>query len=236
MKKTVCIATYNGESYIEKQLQSVITQLSNGDELIISDDSSNDNTLKIARKSGFNNLIVLEGNSFYSPVLNFENALKYATGDIVFLSDQDDIWVDNKILIMSKYLRFYDLVVSDAVIINEYDKIISPSFYKIRNSGSGFIKNLYKNTYTGCCMAFNRKILVKALPFPSKIHMHDWWLGMVAEMYGTTYFCNEKLVRYRRHSSNASPNCGKSIYSTLDMIKFRYKMIKALSERYTFNK
>ena len=132
---------------------------------------------------------------------------------------------------MKEYLEKYDLVVCDAVLIDDKGSIIKDSFYKLRNSGPGFLKNLFKNTYLGCCMAFNRKILEKSLPFPPAIPMHDMWLGMIAELFGTTYFCNEKLTYYRRHASNASPTGGKSHYSTYKKIIFRYHLIYQLAKR-----
>lgn len=234
MKKSVCIATFNGEKYIEQQILSIIKQLSDDDELIISDDSSSDNTLQIVKSIRFKNIKIYEANTFKSPILNFENALKNATGDIIVLSDQDDIWEDNKIEVMLEYLKKYDLVISDAIIINDNSEVINPSFYELRKSGPGLFKNFYKNTYLGCCMAFNRKILDKALPFPPDIPMHDIWLGLVAEIYGNVCFCNEKLIRYRRHSGNASTTGFKSTNSIMDIFLLRKNLFVALFKRYYF--
>jgi len=117
-------------------------------------------------------------------------------------------------------------------LIDNNELITEESFYKLMNSGPGFLKNLYKNTYLGCCMAFNRKILEKSLPFPVGIPMHDIWLGMIAELFGTAYFCKEKLVRHRRHASNASTTSKKSRYSLYDKLKFRYKLLYKLTNRY----
>ncbi len=225
---SVCIATYNGEKYIEEQLISILNQISEDDEVIISDDSSSDLTLEKIRAINDKRIKIYENNKFRSPIFNFENALMKAKNDLIFLSDQDDIWEENKIKIMKKQLQNYDLVVSDCIVVDENLQVLENSFFYLRNSGKGIIKNLYKNTYLGCCMAFNRKILEKALPFPKNIPMHDIWLGIIGESFGKTIFINDKLTRYRRHNNNASPTAEKSNYSIKKRVDFRLNVIKSL--------
>lgn len=233
---SVCIASYNGEKFIANQLESILSQELPVNEIIISDDSSTDRTVEIIKSYKDSRIRLLENNDFKSPIFNMENALKLAAGTVIFLSDQDDIWLPGKVRVISKLLKRYDLVTSDASLIDAGGCVVEESFFKLRNSGAGFVKNIYRNTYLGCCMAFNRSILEKSLPFPDDIPMHDMWLGIIAEIYGNTYFCNEKLVYYRRHSSNASPAGGKSCYTALEMIGFRYKLLKALAKRYLLDK
>lgn len=229
---SVCIATYNGERFIEEQLLSIIKQIPFDSEIIIVDDCSSDNTTIIIEDISDDRIKIFKNQSRQGPVKTFERAIRLTRGDYIFLSDQDDVWAHSKIRLMRECLKHYDLVVSDAVLIDGKGSIINDSFYKLRNSGPGFLKNLYKNTYLGCCMAFNRKILEKSLPFPAAVPMHDMWLGMIAELFGTTYFCNEKLVYYRRHASNASPTGEKSYYSMYQKLKFRYNLLHALVNRY----
>jgi|SaaInlStandDraft_4_1057021.scaffolds.fasta_scaffold00656_5 glycosyltransferase involved in cell wall biosynthesis len=229
---SICIATYNGEKYIKEQLDSILSQISKEDEIIISDDSSIDNTIEIIKSYNDHRIILYENQKFRSPIFNFENALNKANGEIIILSDQDDIWKDNKIEMIKKYINHYDLVLSDAYIIDEYGNILEESFYKFNGSSSGFTKNIVKNSYLGCTMAFNKKILEKSLPFPKDIPMHDWWIGLIGEIYGKTYFIEDKLISYRRHGNNASPTGEKSIYSLKEKIMFRIKIIKNLIRRY----
>ncbi len=232
MNISVCMATYNGEKYIRKQIESILIQLNADDELIISDDSSTDDTVEIIKSIGDNRIILFEKQQFKSPIFNFENALKYAQGEIIVLADQDDIWKENKIETIKKYMQDYDVVISDADIIDEHGKILQDSFYKLNGSKSGFAKNIVKNSYIGCAMAFNKKILDKSLPFPRDIPLHDWWIGLIGEMYGKTYFIEDKLISYRRHENNASPTGEKSKYSTLRKISFRISLMKNLILRY----
>lgn len=205
---SVCMPTFNGEKFIRQQLDSILNQSVSIDELIISDDSSTDSTIEIIKSYRDKRIRLIENQKFRSPVFNLENALKQAKGDTLFLSDQDDIWYPDKVKIMFQYLENYNLVVSDCKLIDKDNNTIEPSFYKLIHSGSGFFKNFRKNTYLGCCMAFDRTVLEYALPFPKRIAIHDHWIGLNAELFSSVYFCKEKLVGYRKHENNQTPFTG----------------------------
>ena len=202
MRISVCIPTYNGEKYIQKQLDSILAQLGDGDEVVISDDSSSDSTIEIIKAYQDSRIQLIEGCGFRNPIFNLENALKKAKGDYIFLSDQDDFWLAGKVNITLEKLEQYDIVVCNGHIVDEDEKIIHPSYFEWKGSGAGFIKNLKKNSYLGCSLAFNQKILDFMLPFPKRIAMHDIWIGMVGEWIGKPCFIEEPLFLYRRHDSN----------------------------------
>ena len=225
---SVCMALYNGSEYVEEQLKSILIQLSDADEIIISDDGSTDDSLKIVQGLNDHRIRLIENKNTNNLILNFENALRHACGKYLFLTDQDDIWEPHKINVMMKYLKDYDLVVSDCSVINRNGNIINDSYFKLRGSGKGLLKNLIKNRYVGCCMAFNRFVLDRSLPFPKTIPMHDWWIGMVAEMFGKTFFCGKALVKYRRHDKNTSPFIDHNQYGFLEKIGFRMNLCWAL--------
>jgi len=227
-KISVCMATYNGEKYIYKQVSSILNQLSATDELIISDDKSNDQTISILESFQDDRIKIFTNIKSKGPIGNFENALSKASGKIVFLADQDDIWLDNKIQTHKELHSKYDLVISDAKVVDESGQLIYDSFFEQRGSRSGLINNLIKNSYIGCCMSFNQKILNYALPFPTYIHMHDWWIGLIGELKGNTVFCNNKLMNYVRHQNNASPTLSKSGYSGLKRMKNRLQLLYGL--------
>lgn len=230
---SVCLASYNGEKYISQQLESILVQLSSFDEIVVSDDSSTDRTVEIIKSFNDSRIKLLENNNFKSPIFNFENALKHVAGDYIFLSDQDDIWIPNKINIMMKYLLDFDLVVSDATLIDADGHVIRESFYDKYRSGVGVIKNIYSNTYLGCTMALNKKLLEIALPFPLDIPMHDMWLGLIAECFGKTKFIDNKLIYYRRHTETITTGKHASISK---MLYWRYSLIKNLFLRYLSQK
>ncbi len=225
---SICIATYNGERFIKEQLDSILPQLSEEDEVIISDDSSTDRTVEIINSFHSKQITLLEGGLFHSPTFNFEHALKHTNHEVIFLSDQDDIWEKDKVQKMLQHLQTYDLVISDATIIDANGDPTGDTFYNINNSVPGLINNLIKNSYIGCTMAFNRKVLVKVLPFPKSTPMHDWWIGLVAECFGKVYFMQEPLTLYRRHETNASASAEKSPYSLGKKLSMRFTLLANL--------
>lgn len=226
-KISVCIATYNGEKFIKKQLESILNQSIEVDEIIISDDNSSDSTLQIIKELNSPKIKVIK-NLKSGIINNFENSLKESIGDYIFLADQDDIWSLNKVEKTMKNLESNDLVVHNAEIINSQDEIISKkTFFEIRNSKKGILKNLYKNSYIGCCMAFNRKILEKSLPFPKNIPMHDSWIGLIGEIYGKVYFNNEALFYYRRHEKNVT-ELNNSKNGKAKQFQMRWNLLKNL--------
>ena len=196
--------------------------------MIISDDGSIDKTLEIIGTYCLQNknIKILNGPQL-GLVKNFENAIKNASGDIIFLSDQDDVWMENKVSIMIDTFEKNncDMVVHDAVVIDNNENVVIPSFYRLRNSQSGLCKNLYKNSYIGCCMAFRREVFDLSYPFASNLPMHDWWLGLVADLKFKSVFIDDKLIKYRRHGNNVS-NMHRFPVSV--MIKNRVILLKEL--------
>jgi len=226
MRVSVCMATYNGKEYIFNQIKSILDQLSTDDEVIISDDHSTDSTIDILKSFNDARIKIFTNEHKKGPVGNFENALSKASGDIIFLADQDDEWFSNKIEThLSLHQKYYDLVISDAIVTDEDGNVIFDSFFEGRGSKSGILNTLIKNSYIGCCMSFNKKILDYALPFPTYIHMHDWWIGLIAEVKGKVFFCDKKLMNYVRHNNNASPTLEKSGYSVFKRIKNRIQLV-----------
>lgn len=226
---SVCIATYNGEKYIKEQLESILPQLSPHDEVIVSDDGSIDNTINIIHSLADKRIRIIAGPKLNSPTFNFENAIKEAKGDYLFLADQDDIWKVDKISTCLRWLQFYDCIVSDAEVTSEDLSLIAPSLYQLLGIKKGRIYNaLCKNGYTGCCMAFNRKVKEAILPFPNDIAMHDIWIGNVAAFRYKIKFIDDKLIYFRRHDSANSCNGKGSRYSLAKRIAFRWSTIKNL--------
>jgi glycosyltransferase involved in cell wall biosynthesis len=234
---SVCIAVYNGSQYIEEQVYSILFQLSNTDELIISDDGSNDGTDFIINAIQDERIFYVKNTGVKGYTGNFENALNFAKGDHVFLSDQDDVWHSNKVALMLKSLESHDLVISDARVVNEELKLIHHSYFKLRSTKFSFINSLIRCRYLGCCYAFNRQVLNKAMPFPNnhKLLPHDLWLALISEFFFKVDYLKVPLIDYRRHSENASTGGDKSENSILFKIKFRLyaslNILKVIYER-----
>lgn len=226
---SVCIATYNGEKYIKRQMLSILNQLDTEDEVIVSDDGSTDHTVSILSNLNDKRIKIVEGPHMHSPTKNFENALSYAKGEYIFLSDQDDEWMLNKVEICMNYLTSNYCVISDCRVVDGVGNVLRESFFKINHTRKGELYNLLiKNGYLGCCMAFRREVLNKALPFPSKTPMHDIWIGNVAAYKYNTVFIPNKLINYCRHGNNSSSAAETSHFSIRKKMMIRWDIIKAL--------
>lgn len=232
IKISVCLATHNGEKYLRDQIESILPQLNDHDELIISDDGSTDTTISIINSYRDKRLKFYGCQSENNPIKNFENALTHSSGDIIFLSDQDDLWVPNKIEMMVQALNKFDLVLSDCFVVDENLQPLHTSLFDINKTCLGLWKNLWKNSYTGCCMAFKREILDKALPFPEGIPMHDQWIGLVGELFFQPTIIDSKLILYRRHSKNTTKTGDRSHYGIVSKLRFRFNLIKNLIRLY----
>lgn len=224
---SVCIATYNGARYIGEQLASILKQLSAEDEVVVSDDGSTDGTIDIVRSLNDRRIRIVDGPRRHSPTLNFEWALRNAKGEYVFLADQDDVWLEGKVRRCVEELQKCDCVVSDARVTDSCLNTTSESLFQLMHVRRGRLSNLlWRNGYTGCCMAFKREVLSKALPFPTDIPMHDIWIGNVAAFCGRLRFIDDRLLLFRRHDATASCNGKGSNYSLWQKLSFRLHTLK----------
>lgn len=236
---SVCMATYNGERFIQQQIGSILSQLSDYDELVISDDSSSDETVSLIKEFDDHRIRLFEDQQFKSASRNFEFALGKCVGNFIFLADQDDIWLDGKLEIMLSGLQKNDLVVSDCQILNSDNSLHSDTFFHLYKSGKGVIKNCIKNTFLGNCMAFRKEVLSKALPMPEKVHSmpnldHGMWIGIVTNLFYEVSFLPHVLLHYRRHDTNVSPTEVSAIspYTMQVIIASRVYLLCSLVKRY----
>ncbi len=218
---SVCMATYNGEKYILEQVNSILIQLGNEDELVISDDGSTDNTLLLIRSVNDPRIKIFHNTGIHGYTHNFENALKNASGNFIFFSDQDDVWLPNKVETMLPYLETDNFVITDAFLTNDaleqMGKLSNWRKYK-----KGYFRNLYKSIYAGCTCAFTKNIKEYALPFPPTVQIqHDTWIGLLCELKYNVVYIDEPLILFRRHSTNTSGAGSKSSKSPFFMLKYR---------------
>lgn len=230
---SVAVATYNGGKYIREQMDSILRNLTPRDEIVVSDDGSSDDTLSLlkAYQNGEIPVKILKGPG-KGIKQNIGMALKNCRGQYIFLADQDDVWTDNKVCEVMKYLgqNGCRLVCHDAQVMNEdLTETRMPSFFSYRGSKPGFLNNLLKNRYMGCCMAFEKSLLLYVLPIPEKIEMHDQWIGIINDMRGgNSVFIGKQLLLYRRHDANVSDF---SHGTFLQMLDRRLRLLRALSRQ-----
>lgn len=232
MKVTVCMATYNGAQYIRQQLDSILNQLALTDEVIISDDGSTDKTIEIIQQYADPRIRLLHSGGG-NLVRNFENALKHATGEVIFLSDQDDIWFPDKVEKSLNALRDCGLVLSNAAMFR--DNIEENTlFFDKRGRKTGLISNLWKVKFLGATLAFRKSVLEQAIPFPEGLAMHDIWIGLIAEATSSTCYLDEPLIYYRRHAQTASTAGTKSNNSLYTKVHIRLHLLMNLCKRVLF--
>lgn len=234
---SVCMATYNGEKYICEQVDSILAQLGGEDELIVSDDGSSDATLSILRSYGDPRIRLSHNTLRHGVNGNFENALRQARGDYIFLADQDDVWLPGKVSACIEALQAADLVVHDCIVTDSELRTVHESFFALRGSRPGFWRNWFRNSYVGCCMAFRREILDRVLPIPARMSaLHDCWIGLLAEAAGRTEFLPFAGIRFRRHERNTSPTASESKFSLSSRIGGRIGLLRLVSKRILLKK
>lgn len=222
------MATKNGATFLQEQVDSILPQLRPEDEIVISDDCSGDDTLNVIRTIHDPRIRLLQCDSEMGIARNFEISINASRGDYIFLADQDDVWLPDKVKMMKYALQQYDLVMSDCHLVDDRLNILQRSFYRINRSGQGFLRNLFRNSYMGCCMAFTKRLKERVLPFPPDIPMHDFWIGLVAELHFRVHFMPDVLVLHRRHGGNASTSGGLSRHPIRHRFMQRCRMLKNL--------
>lgn len=216
MKISVALCTYNGEKFLHQQIDSILNQTIQVDEIIICDDGSQDQTKKILfeYQKQFPEIFKIYINEKnLRSVKNFEKAISLCTGDIIFLSDQDDSWAQNKVEIYLDYFKQnpnIDVICSNGFIIDEnsnnlekYTVWDAPQLLAKNNQEIDYFKvfNTVGNFATGAAMAIRKSFVDKILPFPTieGLH-HDEWIAVISAEQQKFAFLNEKLFSYRTHS------------------------------------
>jgi len=228
-KVSVCMATYNGEKFLRRQLESILIQLDACDEVIIVDDASTDSTAGIVSSFKDHRIILMRHGKNQGVVASFEQALRSATGDVLFLSDQDDVWASNRVSrtvdAFTKNSKL-DLIVSNIALINEDGNgIVTDHRLNRWPFDARLIPNLIANRFQGSAMAFRSTLLQEILPFPkNKTFLHDAWIGArCAWTRRCAGYIPEPLLFYRRHAGNVSGRL-----SILRMVRKRIELLLAL--------
>ena len=229
---SVCMASFNGSKYIEQQLESILLQIEHSDEVVIVDDASKDETVAIIRGFKDPRIKIFENDTNLGVIAAFERSMSLAQGHIIFLSDQDDIWLPNKV---KKIMQVFGqnpevtLCLSDARIVDASGKVKDQTYFELRGAFKhSVVSNIIKNRFLGCSIAFKKSLNKNILPFPREIPAHDMWIGLINEVYGKSTFINEPLFQYRRHSENVSSMTRENF---LKMLRWRIILIYQLSCR-----
>lgn len=236
---SVAMATYNGAAFLKEQLDSIYAQTYKNIEVIVCDDCSHDDTVKILQeyqeKFGLKYCI---NDTRLGFVKNFEKAIRQCKGDFIALCDQDDIWLPEKIEVLLSLINGKQLICSDLILMNSDKDITDYSLYNhtcLQFYNENQFKYLvHSNFVVGCTALFTKELKKHILPFPQDIPYHDWWIALVAAAKGGIVFCPKPLVQYRYHGNNNSQTGKKMlVISIFDKIK---EVNKKLNSNYYVEK
>ena len=235
---SVCMATYNGGRYLREQVDSILSQLSQDDELIVSDDGSTDNTIQILKDYNDSRIKIFHNSVRHGVNANFENALRHAKGDYIFFSDQDDIWLPGKVNACISFLSDNcDCVFHDAAIIDKNGSTVRKSFYEGRIPSGAFLPNFIKTSYMGCRMAINRRCLKYVLPYPKNLKcFQEGWIASMIALKSEVKFIPFLGILYRRHGNNVSNTNERSPYTLSQKISIRWNLLWNVFKRLIFKK
>jgi glycosyltransferase involved in cell wall biosynthesis len=253
-KVSIAIATYNGAKYLADQLDSIYTQTFSNLEVVVSDDGSKDNTVAILEKYRNKYGLIYHVNENNLKVAkNFEKAISLCSAPYIALSDQDDVWLPEKIEksllklveLESKYGQNTPLLVfTDLVVTNDHLQTIYPSLWnhlRVKPKNATFNRLLVENVVTGCTILMNRALAKLAFPAPDHILMHDIWLGLVAACFGHIDYITEPTILYRQHAGNivgaTYPSVWEKIQNVVSKINNRERFFsKELDQAVCFEK
>ncbi len=203
---SIAMATFNGAGYVQAQLDSFRAQSRQPDELVVCDDGSSDATLEILhrfRQQAAFPTVIHSNPTTLGYIRNFERALSLCSGDIIFLSDQDDVWFDGKLAAMSAILESdanLQVLVADMVLTDEQ---LRPTRYT--QLGNIIDIGMPETSFVaGCATALKRGWLDVVVPIPALIGAHDVWIHRLADAMGVRGVLHQPQQFYRRHRDNAS--------------------------------
>jgi glycosyltransferase involved in cell wall biosynthesis len=219
---SVCMATFNGAKYIESQLNSILSQISHEDEIIITDDNSTDETCRIIENYNDNRIKIFKNEIRLGHVQNFAKAISLASGEFIALSDQDDIWVESrleKMLGILKNSRPFSLVIGDFREINDAGEYVD-TLAKLGELMPKMWQQLLKifmgkAKYFGCTFIFRSNLKKFILPIPLNIEAHDIWISMNACIHGQIFHCEDVTLLRRIHGGNLTPTRRRSLYKII---------------------
>jgi glycosyltransferase involved in cell wall biosynthesis len=227
------VAAYNGERYITAQLRSILTQLGDNDEVIVVDDASRDGTKDQVLSLQDSRIQLIEHTTNRGVACTFEDAIHAASGKILFLSDQDDLWSPRKVAVMLAAFHSQPnvtLIATDVSLIDSDGSLLAESYFAPRGSfRAGFWANVVRNRFGGCTLAFRSEVIGDFLPLPRKYDvLHDVWIGVRNSLSGhQTLYIPQPLVLNRRHGTTAT---GKKTLTLRHRIRIRSHLLLAQAE------
>jgi glycosyltransferase involved in cell wall biosynthesis len=244
MTVSVCMATYQGERYVERQLRSILEQLGATDEVIVVDDCSTDRTVELIENLNDPRIVIHRNPANRREVYSFGRAIEIASGGIVFLADQDDVWLPGRVQLMIARLRESGaaLITSNFEWMDACERPLDVAFDGVSSAASAChfrnIADIFigKTNYFGCAMAFRRELIPVITPIPPYVESHDLWIALAANQLGSNLHIDDKTLRKRRHGNNTTSTVSnRSVFLKLrSRLIFVRSMIELSARRRQF--
>lgn len=219
------MAAYNGERYLGDQIASILDELEPQDELVVVDDASRDGTPALLRALEDPRVRVHARDDNRGYVRTFEEAISLATGDIILLSDQDDVWVPGRRALFVAALNDAAVAASNLELLGSGDPLPHPLTrrpWRLRADQSTHgVRNALRilggvAPYYGCAMGFRRDVVARIVPFPAYLtESHDLWIALFGNAHRTIRHIEPATIQRRIHDANASPSRPRGIGAVL---------------------
>ena len=241
-KIDILMATYNGEKYLVEQLDSIINQTYHNWNLLIRDDNSTDKTLEIIQnyhKKDKRIKILKDNKGNLGIVRNFEELLKSSESEFIMFSDQDDIWVENK---LDMYLKMIEkiknkgfMIHSDAILFDKNKSNILKDTFISKKAINRGLENVFFNYFVqGATILISKEIKNFILPFPKEVYLHDRYIHLISELFFERIFVNKALIYYRQHGDNqiGAKNTVRELLSKRYFDERDRQLIKVIYNKY----
>lgn len=222
------MTTYNGEKYLKEQIESILCQSYSNFELVVCDDCSADNTRLIleeyAKKDKRIKIHFNDSNLGF--IKNFEQTLRFCSGDFIALADQDDVWTINHLEVLLSCIGEHDIACSNSIIVNKdleplnMDMKTSCHFTNVpKDNADLFFYFLFGNNFVqGAASLIRRDFLLKCLPIPEFVIFHDHWFGINASLGNGIVYLEDSTLFYRQHGNNITQSANNVFQKTADAI------------------
>jgi glycosyltransferase involved in cell wall biosynthesis len=245
----ILLATYNGQEYLAEQIDSILAQSNQDWLLLVRDDGSNDNTVRIiedyASRLPGRIKLVTDNENRLGVNLNFGKLLEYADTEYIMFSDQDDVWLPNKIELTLNAMKAAERIYPDKPILIHTDlKVMDSRLNTIADSmwsyqklfpevGDDLNRIMAQNVVTGCTVMINRKARAVSTPIPKEAVLYDWWIALNVCKHGKIVYLSIPSILYRQHSGNQvgaqrvnAVHFLKKLRNVKELMSARYRMIK----------
>jgi len=236
---SVCMATYNGERFVEEQLRSILDQLPSDGEILVVDDASTDGTVAVVTGMADPRIRVFVHADNRGYVSTFGEALERADGAAILLSDQDDVWVPGRLDLLVAALQQVDVVASNLALYpdgaplptplggTDWSLSASTSTHRIRNLLGVLTGSM---PYFGCAMGMTASARSRILPFPAFLtESHDLWIALCGNADRSIAHVEQITVLRRLHDANTSPSRPRDLGTVM---KARWMLVRAILVAY----